>query len=59
MGLFSGFSIISGVEIIFFVAKFLYKNVAHCRERYGGRDNDKKKFENEDVVDGNNDETLI
>ena len=33
MGLFSGFSIISGVEIIFFAAKFLYKMVAHCRER--------------------------
>ena len=34
MGLFSGFSIISGVEIIFFVAKFLYRGVAHLKGRY-------------------------
>ena len=32
MGLFSGFSIISSVEI-FFLAKFLFKMVAHCRDR--------------------------
>ena len=34
MGLFSGFSIISGIEIIFFVAKFLYRGVAHLKESY-------------------------
>ena len=59
MGLFSGFSIISGVEIIFFVAKFLYKSVTYCKERYGGRANDKKRIEKEDVDDGNNDKTFI
>ena len=37
MGLFSGFSIISGVEIIFFLAKLLYKGIAHCKAKY--RDN--------------------
>ena len=55
MGLFSGFSIISGVEIIFFVAKFLYKGFLHCKEKYGG----KSKIENEDIKDDNNDDTLI
>ena len=50
MGLFSGFSIISGVEIIFFVAKFLYKSVTYCKERYGGRPSDTNKLENEDVM---------
>ena len=59
MGLFSGFSIISGIEIIFFVAKFLYKSVTYCKERYGGRDNDKNKIDNEEVNDDNNDNTLI
>ena len=59
MGLFSGFSIISGVEIIFFLAKFLYKGVLHCKEKYGFKDNDKSKIENEDVKDDNNDDTLI
>ena len=59
MGLFSGFSIISGIEIIFFVAKFLYKSVAQCKERYGVKDNDKKKLENEDVNEDKKDETLI
>ena len=61
MGLFSGFSIISGVEIIFFVAKFLYKSVTYCKERYGGRpsDNDKNKIENEDDNEDKKDETLI
>ena len=46
MGLFSGFSIISGVEIIFFVAKFLYKGVLHCQEKYGvgSMDNDKTEL---------------
>ena len=34
MGLFSGFSIISGIEIIFFLAKFLYRGVAHLIGRY-------------------------
>ena len=42
MGLFSGFSIISGIEIIFFVAKFLYKSVIHCKEIYLQR-NDQNK----------------
>ena len=46
MGLFSGFSIISGIEIIFFVAKCLFKVVAHCKERYLNQ-NDKNKKENE------------
>ena len=59
MGLFSGFSIISGVEIIFFVGKFLYKGVLHCKEKYGEKDNDKSKIENEAVNDDNNDKTLI
>ena len=59
MGLFSGFSIISGIEIVFFLAKLLYKSVTHCKEKYVGRDNDKNKIENEDVNDDNNDETLI
>ena len=59
MGLFSGFSIISGVEIIFFVAKFLYKSIAHCKEKLGGKDTDKSKIENENVKDDNNDDTLI
>ena len=35
MGLFSGFSIISGIEIVFFLAKLLYKGVAHCKAKYG------------------------
>ena len=59
MGLFSGFSIISGVEIVFFVAKLFYKGVLHCKEKYGGRDNDKNKIENEDVNEDKKDETLI
>ena len=59
MGLFSGFSIISGVEIIFFVVKFLYKSVIYYKERYGGKDNNKNKIENEDVSDDKKDETLI
>ena len=41
MGLFSGFSIISGIEIVFFVAKCLFKVVAHCKERYLQGQNDK------------------
>ena len=59
MGLFSGFSIISGVEIIFFVGKLLYKSFTHCKEKYGVKDNDKNKIDKEDVNDDNNDETLI
>ena len=59
MGLFSGFSIISGVEIIFFLAKFLYKSVTYCKERYGVKDNDKNQIENEDVNEDKKDETLI
>ena len=59
MGLFSGFSIISGVEIIFFLAKFLYKSFTYCKERYGVKDNDKNKIENGDVNEDKKDETLI
>ena len=59
MGLFSGFSIISGIEIIFFVGKFLYKSVVRCKERYWNKDLDENKIEDEDVNDDNNDETLI
>ena len=59
MGLFSGFSIISGFEIIFFVAKLLYKSVTQCKERYSGRDSDEKKIDKEDVTDDNNDITPI
>ena len=40
MGLFSGFSIISGVEIVFFVAKCLFKVVVRCKERYLQHKND-------------------
>ena len=48
MGLFSGFSIISGIEIIFFLAKFLYRGVAHFKERYFNQD-DKENSDNEDI----------
>ena len=48
MGLFSGFSIISGIEIIFFVAKFLYRGVAHLKERYFNR-TDNENNDNEDI----------
>ena len=34
MGLFSGFSIISGIEIVFFLAKLLCKAAVHCKRRY-------------------------
>ena len=59
MGLFSGFSIISGIVIVFFAAKFLYKSVTHCKERCGCRDNDKNKIKDDDVNDDNNDITPI
>ena len=59
MGLFSGFSIISGIEIIFFVGKILYKSVVRCKERYWNKDLDENKIDDEDVNDDNNDETLI
>ena len=63
MGLFSGFSIISGVEIIFFVVKFLYKSINNCKERYKGRPTDnhnhKNKIKNENVSEANNDEILF
>ena len=59
MGLFSGFSIISGIEIIFFLAKFLFKSGVRCKERYRSKDLEKNKIENEDVDDDNNIETLI
>ena len=51
MGLFSGFSIISGIEIVFFVAKCLFKVVAHCKERYlqqNNQDADKKESKHSD-----------
>ena len=48
MGLFSGFSIISGIEIIFFVVKFLYKGAAHLKERYFSL-TDNENSDNEDI----------
>ena len=54
MGLFSGFSIISGIEIIFFVAKFLYRGVAHLKGRYPNQDN----HENSDNEESNNEPTM-
>ena len=32
MGLFTGFSIISGIEIIWFTVKLIYGNVTRCRK---------------------------
>ena len=32
MGLFTGFSIISGIEIIWFILKLIYSNVTRCRK---------------------------
>ena len=32
MGLFTGFSIISGIEIIWFIVKLIYSNVTRCRK---------------------------
>ena len=32
MGLFTGFSIISGVEVVFFLLRLLYKLVACCKK---------------------------
>ena len=53
MGLFSGFSIISGIEIVFFVAKFLFKVVAHCNKRYlqgqNDKSTDKKESKHSDI----------
>ena len=57
MGLFSGFSIISGIEIIFFLAKFFYKSMASCKEMISNKDENKKDVEN--VDDDNNDKTPI
>ena len=34
MGLLTGFSVISGVEIIFFLAKLLFNTLAHCRGKH-------------------------
>ena len=34
MGLFSGFSIISGIEIIFFLVKLIHILFAKCKQRY-------------------------
>ena len=57
MGLFSGFSIISGIEIIFFLAKFFYKSMARCKEMISKKDKNMK--DNETVDDDNNDKTPI
>ena len=57
MGLFSGFSIISGIEIIFFLAKFFYKGVARCKEMISNKDENNKN--NLNVDDDNNDKTPL
>ena len=57
MGLFPGFSIISGIEIIFFLAKFFYKSIARCKEMISNKD--KNKEEDENIEDDNNDKTAI
>ena len=57
MGLFSGFSIISGIEIIFFLAKFFYKSIARCKEMISNKDKNVKVDEN--VEDDNIDMTMI
>ena len=59
MGLFSGFSIISGVEIIFFVANFLYKRVAYCKKKQSDKKSVGKENQNEDTSDENNYVTLM
>ena len=48
MGLFSGFSIISGIEIIFFLGKFFYKSIVRCKEMIRNKDKNKKVDENVD-----------
>ena len=53
MGLFSGFSIISGIEIIFFVAKFLSKSLINFMDKYRNQD------DNNDNEVGNNDATNL
>ena len=53
MGLFSGFSIISGIEIIFFVAKFLFKSLINFMDKYRNQD------DNNDNEVGNNDATNL
>ena len=53
MGLFSGFSIISGIEIIFFVAKFLYRGGAHLKRRY------LKRTDNEAFIERSNNEPTM
>ena len=57
MGLFSGFSIISGIEIIFFLAKFFYKSIVRCKEMISNKDENNKN--NLNVDDDNNDKTPI
>ena len=32
MGLFTGFSILSGIEIVYFASKFLYRSKVICRK---------------------------
>ena len=52
MGLFSGFSIISGIEIVFFLAKLFYKNAVQCKRRYldsANSNNGRQNFDDEDV----------
>ena len=57
MGLFSGFSIISGIEIVFFLAKFSYKSIVRCKEMISNKDENKK--DNDNINDDNNDLTPI
>ena len=55
MGLFSGFSIISGIEIIFSLGKFFYRSIARCKEMISNKEENKRDDEN--VDDDNNDKT--
>ena len=57
MGLFSGFSIISGIEIIFFLGKFFYRSMSRCKEMISNKEENKRDDEN--VDDDNNDKTPI
>ena len=57
MGLFSGFSIISGIEIIFFLGKFFYRSMSRCKEMISNKDKNVKVDEN--VEDDNIDMTMI
>ena len=58
MGLFSGFSIISGIEIVFFVAKLFYKTAVQCKRRYLDPAYSKNGRQNLDDENVNEDEDL-